>query len=102
MRNQRFEEMMNHISRNYSTSQYQRISGDARLERIPKALQRLWRSEKSNIIDVGTMYGFYSLYNTGFYTETEFETMLTSLEAALSHEFELLYKANTEERRMLK
>ena len=96
-----FKEIIGHITRNYSVQQYQRLTRDRRLENVPHTLKKLWRSEDSRVIDVGTMDVFYLLYRSGLIPEAEFTAMLTGLESALAHEFELFYtaKANTEERR---
>ena len=93
------KELMAKISTEYSIPRYQLLSGDRCLENVPHSLKKLWYSEDSRVISVSTMDVFYLLSRSGLIPEAEFITMLTGLEAALSHEFGLLHKANAEGRR---
>lgn len=98
--NDRFKDLMHKIMYEYDNDAYVRISGDRGFDIVSPNLNRLWGSLHG--MSILTMERYYKRTISGEYpdyTAKEFEEDLFKLRDALAHEFELINKANIEERR---
>lgn len=93
------EALMRKITSTYSNQIYQNLTGDTYFNNVPHALWILWYSDGSHRFALCNMQYYYNKYREGVISEAEFGTKLKDLDAAFAHEFEYIYKANSEERR---
>lgn len=84
----------------YGNDAYVGVSGDRKFENVSSNLRSLWGAfDKMSILTIDTYYYRTLADEYPDYTIKKFEEDVLDLLDALAHEFELINKANIEERR---
>lgn len=99
MKYESIKRLKNDIFINYQLGRYQYLTRDYHFRNTSKDLWNLWYGAESDSLSLRTMNYYYSKCMRGEIDADEFLAQLTKLNDAFAHEFELLDKANKEERR---